>query len=253
MEKRISSFDKRNIILFIIIIILSTILYCLYRYTSIFIVKNVAVVSSLGGDLDYVDESAISGISYLQSSPKYFSFNNHKTIEEVKALNTFVKEVFVVKDFPNSLYIYVTERIPLVTLEIDKKVCVLLDTEGFVLDRVENNCSDLTKRFKTIYLKSDNPKIEFIKGTTSTYFQMELITNILKVMNSYKLSIQNIQIKDNISIFTTNKNISYVFSFNQDLTPQLARFVSVLNELEKKTYKYKQIDLRFSRPVLTPK
>lgn len=211
-------------------------------------------VTSVGNsELVNVSKSAVfEKINYL-SDIKYLSLDSENLERDVKSVSAFIDTVFIFKDLPNKITILIVEKVPTISLEIDNKKCVLLDETGFVLRVDEANCTEQLVQYKTILVTSDTPKVEFNVDSVSNYNQLFLITKSLKILYSIEIPVVRIEIKDNIAKFISTKNKTYTISFNQELEPQLARLMAVVSELEKKGYKFKSIDLRFKRPVLTIK
>ena len=99
-------------------------------------------------------------------------------------------------------------------------------------------------------VKSDDPKLQFLKGTSSNYHQIDKIEKVVKVLNEYKLGVTEVSIVENITNFKVNGKNNIRISFNQDLVIQLSRLVAVLTELEKKNIIYTTIDVRPERPII---
>jgi cell division septal protein FtsQ len=225
----------------------------IYKQSNLFVISNFEVIPFEKEKFEILNNETILLGEYLNSENLYFEIDLKRIENDIQSISPFIEKVFISKIFPNRLKIEIKERTPFVALEIEQKRCILLDNSGFVLEIEESNCNEIVAKYTTILVKSDDPKINFVKGTASIYYQLLKIEDILKVMNKYQIPVTSISIKENIAIFNSVKEKKYIFSFNQDIQIQLSRFIAVLSQLEKKSYTYKQIDFRFKRPVLTIK
>ncbi len=238
---------------FIVLIFVLLLGFLLYSKTNLFVMNRIFFKFTNGEKLLYVSESALSEGEYLQSRPKFFSFESAKVIQQVKATSNFIESVYLVKEFPNTLNVYILERKPFATLQIGTTRCILLDEKSFVLEIDESDCKDLASKYSTITIFSEDPKVSFMANASSNYHQLELIEQVIKVLNEYKVGVASVSLDENVAVFEIDKKRKLVFSFNQDILVQLERFLAVSKELEKKEYKFKSIDFRFKRPVLSTK
>ena len=222
----------------------------IYQYTSILSIHQVILDSSNGEKLSYVDkDKAESDINWVNGK-KYFNIN----IEDIKKVfnnNPFVSSILVTKIFPNTILVYIKERKPFVSLEIDNNTCVLLDQESFVLSKSDGNCADINTKYMPIQLSIEDPKISFVENTQSTYYQVSNIVKITKIFAQYNLGITKITIKNTVMAVNANEKKNFVFSLNQDIVEQLTRMSAVMPQIEMSQIKYTSLDLRFERPVLT--
>jgi cell division septal protein FtsQ len=250
--KRLQNLFKR-IWKYLLIVVIAVTVWVVYSSTTIFNFSNIQI-SSVGSDklVNVSNEEISKNINYL-STTKYLDLDLIKLEEDIKKSSPFIDSVFIFKDLPSKVSILIYEKTPIISLEIEKKKCVLMDSYGFVLKIEEQECTDQVKEYKTILVSSDTPKVEFNVGSISNYNQLFLITKTLKILSDLEIPVTRIDIKDNISKFVSTNQKQYVISFNQEIEPQLARLIAVVNELEKKSYKFKSIDIRFNRPVLTIK
>lgn len=243
---------KKLIAIIVFIILLLVCIYLLYDKTNFFLIKNIQINYTNSVVNKYEIETNIRSLNSL-SSIKYFNIKSNSLIQEIKNSSSFISSVYITKELPNTLMIYLTLKQPSLSLEIEQNRCILLEENGDVLLIETNNCENQVKIYNTILVKSDDPKLEFSVNQKSNYTQQVYIQNTIKVFNKYNLAIKIVDIKDNVAIFSDNKNRTYVFSFNQDIEVQQARLISVFGQLTKKDYKYNHIDLRFNRPILVTK
>lgn len=250
--KRLQNLFKR-IWKYLLVVVIAIVVWLIYSSTTLFNFSNIQI-SSVGNDqlINVSNEEIFKNIDYL-SSTKYLELDISKLENDIKKSSPFVDSVFIFKDLPNRVSILIYEKTPIVSLEIEKKRCVLMDSYGFVLKIEEQECADQIKEYSTILVTSDTPKVEFSVGSISNYNQLFLITKTLKILGDLEIPVTRIEIKENIAKFLSTKEKVYVISFNQEIEPQLARLIAVVSELEKKSYKFKSIDIRFNRPVLTIK
>lgn len=238
---------KFTIVALLLILLVS--LYLIYEETNIFLIKNIQINytnSTVNSDEINTNIMRLNSISNI----KYFNVKNSSLIQEIKNTSPFISNVYVTKELPDTLMIYLTLKEPSLSLEIDKTRCILLDEGGDVLLIETGSCENQVRKYNTVLVLSDDPKLDFSVNRKSNYTQQQYIQNTIKVFNNYNLGIKFVDIKDNVAIFSDNKNRTYVFSFNQDIETQQARLVSVFGQLSKKDYKYNHIDLRFNRPIL---
>ena len=254
MSERLKRFFLKiwKYLLFVTLIAISLLIY---NYSNLFVISKFEIVPFEKDNFEVIDSEKILQSDYLNENNLYFEIDLKKIENDILSISPFVENVYLSKIFPNKLKIEIKERTPFVALEIEQKRCVLLDEQGYVLEIEESDCKNIQAQaqYTSILVKSDDPKINFTKSTFSIYYQLLKIEDILKVMNKYQIPVTSISIKENIATFNSVKEKKYIFSFNQDISIQLSRFIAVLSQLEKKSYTYKQIDFRFKRPVLTIK
>lgn len=234
---------------YIFILLLLVISFLVYRYTSVLTINQVVIDSINQEKLSQVDKTKAEDDTNWVIGKKYFDVN----IEDIKKGfegNAFVKSTLVTKIFPNTLLIYIQERIPFVSLEIDNNTCILLDQESFVLLKAEGNCKEINNKYTPIPLSINDPKMSFIENSQSTYYQVRDVVKLIEIFGKYNLGINDIKINDNIMKVRVASKKYFVFSQGQDITVQLTRMVAVMPEIEKSNLKYTTLDLRFSRPVL---
>ena len=235
---------------YIFIAILIVIFFFIYQYTNVLTISQVIIDSSGSEKLSFVDQTKLESQLSWVIGKKYFTVN----INEIKKIfdgNSFVKSVIITKIFPNIVSIYVQERKPFVSLEIDNNTCVLLDSDSFVLVKVDGDCKEINTQYMPIPLVISDPKMSFVENTQSTYYQVLDIVKVTKKFNEYSLGINGISIKDNVMKVRALAKKYFVFSLNQDINVQLIRMAAVMPEIEKSRIKYTTLDLRFVRPVLS--
>lgn len=91
-----------------------------------FSVQNILVEGRVHTDAD-----VLLGIVDVQKGDPLFSFNPQKTKEAIESIS-WVKSVQVERRFPDTVYIGITERVPLALWQKDKRL-FLIDEEGKVL------------------------------------------------------------------------------------------------------------------------
>lgn len=234
---------------FILTLFVFIALYLIYVYTPLLSIKDIRLTSIGKENIEFLDSEKLMEIVDSYKNKKYLESDPEEIKKKVEEFSFFIKSVIVFKELPGTIKIDILERVPFLSLKIDSK-CYLLDNENFVLDILSENCQEISKKYETLYVVSDDPKIQFIKGEYSSFHQIEKITQTMKILNEYSFGVSDVSIADNIALFKIDGSKSIKVSFNQDVPTQLVRLVAVFNELGKKNYNYRIIDVRPERPTI---
>lgn len=234
---------------FLLAIILLIVLFFIYNYTQIFTIKAIEIYSIDKGNIEYIDLNTLNNELNKYKGQKYFNLNTKQASQNINSFSTYIETSLVFKQFPDKLSVHILERNPFIALKFNTN-CVLLDVNGFVIESLTKNCDKEFPKVDSILVQSDDPKLQFNKGTNSNYHQIDKIEQVIKVLNEYKLGVTEVLIVENIANFKINGKNYIRISFNQDLILQLSRLVAVLTELEKKNLVYTTIDVRPERPII---
>lgn len=224
-------------------------LLCIYLYTPAFRINEVLISSLNNEKIEYLDEETILNDFNIYKGRRFFEVN----FDDVKSYfsdKPFAEDVVISKVFPKTLVVLIKEREPFLSLQIEDRKCILMDKEGFVLEIAEESCKKTNAKYSPFQIITDDPKLDFIINTRSTYYNVENITKIIKVLNEKGFGVKIVSVKNMVGTVETGSGKRIIFSFNQRVEDQLSRFVAILSEIEEHSLKYSQIDLRYNRPIL---
>ncbi len=249
--RKIGKYRKIFSLILILIFIFSLPLLpqILFRIT-IFNIDSVKIVDSNGKELKYVSEEQISQFSESILGKNYFTLKTEDIKSDIVKFNPFVKSSIVSKEFPNGIVINVLEREPLLTLNISDERCVILDSEGYTLQEIEQEDCMETLDIKTVPLTLADSKVVFKQGEQSTFYLVKDILKVIKVFEEYKIETVSFKIVDDILTVNISSKRAVFISLNQSIDLQLQRFISIANQIITDDMKFKTLDLRYNRPVL---
>lgn len=234
---------------YLVLIIFVVSLFCVYQYTHIFQFRNINISPSGQSQLEYLDLDLIRLKLNWVYDKKYLSLNVSEIENEILK-EPFANSLVITKIFPDTLLIYIEEKKPFISLDIENKKCIVLTSSAFVLDIVEEGCGETLEKYSSILVSSDDPKLNFEMNTPSTYYQVNDISKITKVLNEHGFGIESFNIKEGIVTVSVKGKKKIILSLNQNLEKQLTRLVAILPQIEKNRIKYSTIDVRYNRPVV---
>jgi cell division septal protein FtsQ len=220
-------------------------------------VKKISVQTVKGEKPEYIDDDKVSEILGGYIGQNYFTFESDSLTKDLVAGSAFIKESIVSKQFPNSIVVDIVEREPFLITAIDEQSCVLLDAAAFTLHlsaySEDENCSSLAQEYSVPVLAVEDSKLAFKENEQSSFYTVEDIWEITKVLNEYGYQVVSMKLADQILTVTVNDKRTITFSLNQSVDTQLERFIAVVGQIELDNLDFRSLDLRYKRPVLKRK
>ncbi len=165
----------------------------------------------------------------------------------------FISDVYVTKRAPDTLIVRITEREPALALGIQQDatnvdVIFLIDKDGMVL----GNCSDYLEICSVLpYYYISATKVELEVGKT-VYLPYK--SQLLELNNKLKeqgFAIQKFMNPVSEVIVACQQNgANLIFSTTKPILSQIDELILTTQKLKKQGKKYKEIDLRYDRPVV---
>ncbi|HRI05822.1 MAG TPA: FtsQ-type POTRA domain-containing protein [Candidatus Dojkabacteria bacterium] len=243
---------KIRIYIFAVLLIL--LLVFLNNY-GVFNISKVHVKGIRSDNLTYISNDEISGIKKNILGKSYFDIT-YESISKQMSKIPYVQSFAIDKKFPYTVIIEIVERKPAYYITSGNNECALLDSSAYTLNAGSNKeeCETLYKSSKVDALTVTSTQYQtFNAGEQSSYLFVLNFNDIRKVFDEYSYGIEKIKVKDGVCEVFVNENQSFVFSFNQELKTQLARFVVVSDQIKSKNIEYSLVDLRYERPVIRGK
>jgi cell division septal protein FtsQ len=177
--------------------------------------------------------------------------------KDLVAGSPIIKEAIVSKQFPNTISVDIVEREPFLITAIDEQSCVLLDAAAFTLHvsmySEDENCAGMAQRYLVPVLAVEDSKLAFKENEQSSFYTVEDIWRVTKVLNEYGYQLVSLKLADQILTVTVNDRRTLTFSLNQSIDTQLERFIAVVGQIELEDLDFRSLDLRYKRPVLKRK
>jgi len=221
---------------------------------GLFQINDVEVVG-YGEDLKYISAKKITR-SIKEERYNFLELKTNELSKKIKPSSEFIKDLYIDKIFPNKLKVEIVEYVPYIYIEQNNEVCVLVTSDGYVIDKrdfVEDDCVDYFGKYSVPLLALDGNMVQFDKGQKSNFTLTKTLSDITSILAEYGYSCERMILKDSVLKLFFNKTSVIIFSISQDTNLQLARFISVAKELEKTGIEAISIDLRYRRPVVREK
>jgi len=251
-RSKVIIFFKRNSIA--IIIILLVILSFLLGFWNI---QKYEIYSIDGGEISPKVEQMVQ--EYLDRNvigKNYFKIYTETLEKEVENNISYINNVEIRKNIPDTLVLFVEEYIPKLTVKTQSSKCYLLSENGVVLEEL---CKDSTEADCCLNYSSANGKYMFKALDTEVVKNgqektklliMGDVKDIIKVIEVFNIDIQEISLEKNVLKITDVDGRVIVFSMNDDIQVQLERFYLVMSKIRKDSTNFDSIDVRFERPVM---
>lgn len=262
--------NKKTVITLSVTIFLILSLVVLYFFhAKIFKIK--AIEQSTTRNPHIMDTMAISnriGENYMGKG--FFKISTVEIEKEVLQYSTFIEEVTIEKRFPKTLSISILGREPFLNISNDENF-VIVDQEGFVMVVEQRSDKSITPETASVsseiakkqFIVTDNSlyadlpllvapgvNVEFEVGKKSTFFQIEKISLINRVLTDNGYEIQSIDYLENVFTFNLQGDKRVIFSGDSDMETQLKRFILVAGNIKEEGSEFRQIDLRYERPIV---
>ncbi|MBN2100526.1 FtsQ-type POTRA domain-containing protein [Candidatus Dojkabacteria bacterium] len=249
----------------ILLILFAALVLYLISNLNIFFIDTVEIrspnVKDSGKDnasaLTYIDEQDIRDIVEEHIGQRIFLVDNQQIQDDLSSRFSFIKEVYVSKRFPSTLSVKIIERTPLIKIVAnneeqtsdDEQNCILIDDQNKIL----TDCNELPN------VAAGLPTCEVTllnsKEIASTYRSIE-VESLIKILEEIKE--QNIDLnvlksfipQSHVVVLVFEDNTRAVFTTDKAVNDQISDFITTRENLVLKNKSYKEIDLRYERPVI---
>ena len=232
---------------FIIGILLITLITYLAFTLNIFYVQSLEIESLEAEVLTYVDREEIEDSLVDFIGMRLFQLDTSSVESKLSEDFTFIKESFVSKRVPNSLSIKIVERVP--TLNLTKgKISYLLDDEGLVLGL----CTDYESYCDKVPIVTVSNYVGEIEvGEIPFIIEVDEVIELAESEKELGLDIQEFLIPEDtvISVYFEDSTRA-IFSVDKDISEQINEYSYTRENLLLKNDPFKEIDMRFDRPVI---
>jgi len=151
------------------------------------------------------------------------------------------KNVFVKKDYPNSLNVFIEERVPVAFVYNSEDEFYLIDADGYVLGMVTDGLQDL-------------PRISY-EGSVlvGTFLDKDIIPisiEILKFADREDLRISSMSFTPNYAKLYLNVGPEVFMGYTKEIEKSLRTIKALLNSSKSNEEVIKKIDLRYDKVIV---
>lgn len=226
-------------ILFLLIVV-GVVIYLFFKFDvpGYFKISKVAIT----GTERFVSTEDVRNIAERNAFGKYiFSIEEDSLSKIISKSFLGAKNVFVKKDYPNSLNIYIEERIPVAFVFNSEGEFYLIDSEGFVLGMVTESLQDL-------------PRINYEGSVVvGTFLDKDIIPisiEILKFADREDLSISSMSFTTNYAKLYLNTGPEIFMGYSKDIEKSLRTIKALLSNQNNNEEVIKKIDLRYDKVIV---
>ncbi|MDP4088073.1 MAG: FtsQ-type POTRA domain-containing protein [Bacillota bacterium] len=210
---------RRKISLLAALFIIVSVILCLKL--SYFNIARVEVL-----DNKIVAKEDIIKLSGINPGKNIF-YLNKKDIKNKVLSNSYISEVSIKRQLPSTVVLDIKERIPRFHMAEDKDY-ILLDAEGYVLDRI--TAVDQSSTVQVLGLKTDN--ISFGKRITDDQKKLrefEVFDDMIS-RDKTKEKITSLDISDNMDIKVCFNNITVKVGNIDDMQNKLNKAINIISQ-----------------------
>lgn len=213
--------------------------FCL-TFIALLIIKSYFSIT----EIEIIGIKKINGLNYL-SKKIIFLLDSEKVKEKILLINSNLKEIDLVKIYPNKIRIKAIEYQPLSLLKTEGGFLILA-SDGKILERQRDTdyFLPLINYYQKLYFQnfSVNKKIDLKEILFALYFNDK--------MNYIGLKIETIDIKGPDMIILNSEGKSFIFTLNRKKEIQFEELKMILSKLKLEKINFEGIDLRFEKPVI---
>ncbi|MEA3356887.1 MAG: FtsQ-type POTRA domain-containing protein [Patescibacteria group bacterium] len=228
---------------------------------NLFYIQNIEVESLGDESLKYVtsNDVQLELVDYI--GQRLFKVNLDEVQHQIRNEFAFVSQVYVTKKFPNSLVVRIVERQPAIIINspgevpsgdaLDSEVPndkYIVGTKGVVLDDCvhrDSLCSNLPEC--NICSSSE----DIIIGQIPLILELDSVLQIVSGIKDMGLIAKTNSIpKSHVIVVELDDATQIIFSTKSDIDEQLDIFEYTRENLLLQGKTYKEIDLRFERPIV---
>ena len=227
---------KRIVVMIMLSIFFIALLFMiLLTQTTLFTIKNINIENN-----NVIEKEKIILASRITRGENIFKINK-KTIEKNLLNHPYIKTATIKTKFPDSINIDITERKETLVYDNNGNY-IYIDNEGVIL----NNLS--TKKDKNIPILESDDKLDPKED--------EYISNILKLLNEhnknkYEFNIEKIIKQNKHTTLVLSSGIKVALEGVNDIEYKLGFIEKIVNDLEEKNIRAKEIQFnRGKNPIV---
>lgn len=224
---------------FLLVSILAVLIFIALFLANLFLsIKHIIVESD-------TSKNSLRSVETLKNQ-NIFLLNSRKVEKSLMGENPLVKQVTLKKIFPDTLKLYVQYYIPVAQLKVTGGY-FRLSSDGTILEKTHDKKLDKLPQIN--YYQSFD-YYAFPPGAKLNY--KDLISSIFFLQKALdlNLSIVNIDISGlNMIVFSLDSK-RILFTTEKDLEQQAYELQSIIRQFKVDGRDFKELDLRFDRPVI---
>jgi len=224
----------------ILALVLGALAYLFFKFNvpDYFKIKNV----SIAGTERFVSTEDVRNIVERNAFGKYiFSVDEANLSEIISKSFLGAKKVFVERDYPNSLNIFIEERIPVAFVFNKEDEFYLIDSDGYVLGMVTEGLQEL-------------PRINYEGSIViGTFLEKDIIPvsiEILKFANQEDLKISSMSFTSNYAKLYLNAGPEIFMGYSKDIEKSLKTIKALISSSVNNKEVIKKIDLRYDKVIV---
>lgn len=203
-----------------------------------FKITNVSII----GTERFVSTEDVKNIVDRNAFGKYiFSLEEQELSEVISKSFLGAKNVFVKKDYPNSLNIFIEERVPVAFVFNNKDEFYLIDADGYVLGMVTDGLQEL-------------PRINYEGSVVvGTFLDKDIIPisiEILKFADREDLKISSMSFTPNYAKLYLNIGPEVFMGYVKDIEKSLRTIKALVSSSKNNEEVIKKIDLRYDKVIV---
>lgn len=232
----------------------AALIYFLLTNLNIFFVEKVNFEPIGSEEFKYLDKEELEKQSLELYGEKIINVNVEKVEKDIKDKNIFIEKIYVSKRFPKTINIRINEYEPNLVIEYQKPLIrssspkFLISDDGLILAECvefEESCRKLPR----LYYLNGNDIPEVGDEIHGTFF--DNTSKLIDILEDNGIETKDISIPNqDVILVTLKQDKCIIFSSNKDLNTQVEKLILTQENLAIEGKSYKEIDLRFERPVI---
>lgn len=220
--------------------LLGIVIYLLIRFDVPGYFKIASV--SIEGTERFVSTEDVRNIVERNAFGTFIFSVDEKSLSEIISKSFLgAKNVFVKKDYPNSLNVFIEERVPVAFVYNNEDEFYLIDADGYVLGMVTDGLQDL-------------PRISY-EGSVlvGTFLDKDIIPisiEILKFADREDLRISSMSFTPNYAKLYLNVGPEVFMGYTKEIEKSLRTIKALLNSSKSNEEVIKKIDLRYDKVIV---
>ncbi len=172
-----------------------------------------------------------------------------EVVDMLKKSNSYVKSVAVKKNYPDELELHIEYYSPLAILNV-KDGFFLLSDDGIILEKSREEFKDKKQPHITYYQNISLSSYQ--AGQQILFKDIQDSIYFLKKLKSLKIEVNSIDIAGfhMLGLYTSAEE-KYYFSSDKEREKQTYQLETSVRYFKVNGKKYKTLDLRFDKPVVT--
>lgn len=219
------------------IIVFLVVFLSLYLYSTVFVIRKVVIT----GTIDLKGVSRFYGQSF-------FFVSSNEIESELYQSNSRIKSISVQKSLPDKLAITVTNNRPVAELVIADGT-LLLSTEGRIISKQRKKIASEKIPLLTYY-----QQLYFNQYASGEILESkDILASLLFAdeLSNRGIEVESIDIQNENMILLKEKEREFVFGVGKKTAAQLVEVGFVIEQMSIQGKKYKRIDFRFEKPVIS--